>query len=148
MNFPDVYETWTVVEDFLCRVRGSRVSYREGLQQYDQVRRPVSSADLAHCLAVDPRGLEQKKKCRKEVSFSESHQGNDFSGSADTNRSVRSKGEPRSRNRYDVCLLGAHPLRSVKKSGLSTEVVRGYRQTGIFYRNELLGEYSTIESLR
>lgn len=40
MNFPVLYEVWTHVEEFLCHIRGPRVSYKEGLQKYDEVCHP------------------------------------------------------------------------------------------------------------
>ncbi|KAI7782223.1 benzoate 4-monooxygenase cytochrome p450 [Diaporthe eres] len=36
MNFPGLYEVWTYFEGLLCRLRGAKVSYKQGLQQYDE----------------------------------------------------------------------------------------------------------------
>ncbi|KAF4818925.1 Cytochrome P450 monooxygenase yanH [Colletotrichum siamense] len=36
MNFPTLYELWISIEDIVCRATGSRVSYKQGLAQYDQ----------------------------------------------------------------------------------------------------------------
>lgn len=149
MNFPDLYEAWAHAEDFLCRIRGSTVSYRQGLQQYDEVRCTFSlGIDVAHGRTVDPQSVGWEQRSRQEVTFSESYQGHDIGWRSDTNRVVRSQGEPRSRNGYHLCLLGAYSLRALKEPGIPTETVRGHFQFGISDRHEFFGEYTKAESLR
>lgn len=105
------------------------------------------SADAADGRTVDAQSVDGEQRPREEVTLPESYQGHDFGGCPDTDRIVRSKRESRTRNGHNLGLVGAHTLRTLKKSSVPTEALRGYRPIGISYRYELFGEYSKTKSL-
>lgn len=106
-----------------------------------------SSAYAADGRTVDSQSVDGEQRPREEVTLPESHQSHDFGGCPDTDRVVRGKRESRTGNGHNLGLVSAYTLRTLKKSSVPTEALRGYRPIGITYRYELFGEYSTIKSL-
>lgn len=129
-----------------CEVGKSRTRKDSG-NMTRSVSAILPSADAAHDSTVDSQSVDEEQRPRQEVTFPESHQGHDFGGCPDTDRVVRSKRESRTGNGHNLRLLSAHTLRTLKKSRVPTEAVRGHRPIGISYRYELFGEHSKIKSL-